>query len=75
VLTKSSMINYALRIIEPVLKGTMSTVEIKHEAEKSYVYRLQAALRKRVWMAGCNSVMPPSPVPPSMVCPHILTGF
>ncbi|RAH47698.1 flavin-containing monooxygenase [Aspergillus brunneoviolaceus CBS 621.78] len=48
-------INYALRILKPVLSGSASAVEVKQEAERSYVYWVQGALRKRVWNAGCVS--------------------
>ncbi|PYH91801.1 dimethylaniline monooxygenase, partial [Aspergillus ellipticus CBS 707.79] len=42
-------VNYALRILKPVLEGKASTVEIKLDAEREYVYWMQDALRKRVW--------------------------
>lgn len=50
------MINYALRIIYPVLRGKASSVEVDYDAEKKHVYHMQAELKKRVWSAGCKSV-------------------
>lgn len=50
------MINYALRILGPVLCGKASIVEIDYEAEKKHVYHMQAELKKRVWSTGCKSV-------------------
>lgn len=36
--------------------GEASTVEVKAKSERDYVYRVQDALRKRVWNAGCHAV-------------------
>lgn len=48
-------INLALRVIKPILDGKAATVEIKLDAEKSFVSRLQEDLRKTVFGAGCSS--------------------
>lgn len=49
-------INYALRIIEPVLDGKVSAVEIKHDAEARQAEQLQEDLRKSVFgSGGCHS--------------------
>ncbi|RAL05414.1 flavin-containing monooxygenase [Aspergillus ibericus CBS 121593] len=48
-------VNYALRILKPVLEGTVSAVEIKEEAEQVYVHQVQEALSKQVWSVGCVS--------------------
>lgn len=48
-------INYALRVLKPVLEGKASVACVKRSAEESYVDRLQAALQKTVWTTGCNS--------------------
>ncbi|PYI07079.1 FAD/NAD(P)-binding domain-containing protein [Aspergillus sclerotiicarbonarius CBS 121057] len=52
----NSSVNYALRILKPVLEGTVSAVGIKGEAEQSYAHRVQEALSKQVWNSGCVSV-------------------
>ncbi|QRD83867.1 putative monooxygenase [Aspergillus flavus] len=48
-------INYALRILKPVLDGDASSVEVTAKAEHDYAYWVQDALSKRVWNAGCVS--------------------
>ena len=49
-------INYALRVIKPVLDGKVSAVEVKHDAEARHAEELQADLRKTVFGAGgCKS--------------------
>lgn len=65
------MINYALRVLEPVLRGKASSVEVKYDAERKYVYRMQEDLQKRVWSAGCQSVR--LLLPASSIDPPVLT--
>ncbi|OAQ86370.1 monooxygenase [Purpureocillium lilacinum] len=48
-------INYALRVIKPVLDGYADTVEVKSEAEERYSRQLQEDLHKTVWWGGCVS--------------------
>lgn len=48
--------NYALRVLKSVLNGDASSVEVKQEAEDEYIYKMQDALRQRVWNTGCASV-------------------
>lgn len=48
-------INYALRVLRPVLEGRASIACVKRSAEEAYVNRIQAALQNTVWMTGCNS--------------------
>ncbi|KAK3313629.1 hypothetical protein B0H66DRAFT_522770 [Apodospora peruviana] len=48
-------VNYALRVIKPVLQGQASVAEIKRPAEEVYVDQLQKALAKTVWATGCSS--------------------
>ncbi|KAI9376741.1 monooxygenase [Aspergillus egyptiacus] len=48
-------VNYALRILKPVLRGEATSVEIKQEAEDRYIGDVQRALRQTVWNAGCAS--------------------
>ncbi|RDH14001.1 FAD/NAD(P)-binding domain-containing protein [Aspergillus niger ATCC 13496] len=51
----NSSVNYALRILKPILQGRVLAVEIKEEAEQTYIHEVQKALAKRVWNAGCAS--------------------
>lgn len=48
-------VNYALRIIKPVLDGHGTIVELKKSAEKSYVQRVQNALTRTVFGENCQS--------------------
>ncbi|KAL4986829.1 hypothetical protein BDW68DRAFT_178425 [Aspergillus falconensis] len=48
-------INYARRVLKPILDGDAASVEFKSKAEHDYVYWVQDALKKRVWNAGCVS--------------------
>ncbi|KAL4998898.1 hypothetical protein BDV10DRAFT_62258 [Aspergillus recurvatus] len=50
-----SSVNYALRILKPVLDGAASSVEVKADAEDAYVEKVQTALKNTVWHAGCHS--------------------
>ncbi|CAI7628562.1 unnamed protein product [Penicillium manginii] len=49
-------VNYALRVLKPILDGKVASMNLKQEAEDSYVYRVQEALHHMVWNAGCASV-------------------
>ncbi|KAJ5288160.1 flavoprotein [Penicillium angulare] len=48
-------VNYALRVLRPVLNGEAASINLKQEAEDSYIYRVQETPRNRVWNAGCAS--------------------
>lgn len=48
-------INYAFRILKPIFQEEATTVEIKKEAEDSYVSWMQSALQNTVWNTGCQS--------------------
>ncbi|XHG03123.1 hypothetical protein AWENTII_006444 [Aspergillus wentii] len=48
-------VNYALRILKPVLDGNATSVEIKEKAEDDYAQKVQEALRNCVWHAGCKT--------------------
>lgn len=55
VMASENSVNYALRVIRPVLEGRASIASVKWEAEKEYSDRMQEALRKTVWNSGCQS--------------------
>ncbi|POR39696.1 Uncharacterized protein TPAR_00120 [Tolypocladium paradoxum] len=46
-------INYALRVIKPVIDGDATTAEVKREAEIQYSQQMQEDLHKTVWWGGC----------------------
>ncbi|KAE8143900.1 hypothetical protein BDV38DRAFT_232277 [Aspergillus pseudotamarii] len=48
-------VNYALRVLKPVFEKGADSVELTQVAEDEYSHRVQDALRKRVWNAGCQS--------------------
>ncbi|KAH7263840.1 hypothetical protein BKA59DRAFT_520955 [Fusarium tricinctum] len=48
-------VNFALRILKPVLGSPDGVVELKKEAEKRYVDCIQDDLSKTVWSSGCQS--------------------
>ncbi|GAB1210831.1 hypothetical protein APSETT445_009629 [Aspergillus pseudonomiae] len=48
-------VNYALRVLKPVFEQEADSVELTQVAEDEYSDRVQDALRKRVWNAGCQS--------------------
>jgi len=55
ILASENSVNYALRVIKPVLEGRSSIASLKWDAEKQYSDRIQAALRNTVWNSGCQS--------------------
>ncbi|PHH72655.1 hypothetical protein CDD80_4395 [Ophiocordyceps camponoti-rufipedis] len=48
-------VNYALRVIRPILDSPDAFVEVKPEAEARYSRDLQQALGKTVYLSGCIS--------------------
>jgi hypothetical protein len=48
-------VNYSLRLIEPILQGKATAVDVKLDAEKSYTSQIQTALQDTVWLSGCNN--------------------
>jgi len=66
-MTIENMVMYALKIVEPVIKGEATEVEVKAEAEKDYSRWLQAASSDKLWntchnwyvINGWNSTMYP----------------
>ncbi|KFY18105.1 hypothetical protein V492_00143 [Pseudogymnoascus sp. VKM F-4246] len=56
VLATENMVNYAMKMIEPILKGDAHYVEVKKEAEMAWTADIQKSLKKRVWSTGgCKS--------------------
>lgn len=55
IMAAENSINYALRVIQPVLDGKASAVDLRLEAEQRYVDQIQDDLQKTVWNSGCQS--------------------
>lgn len=55
IMAAENSINYALRVIKPVLDGRASIASLKDEAERDYSDRMQTALGNTVWNSGCQS--------------------
>ncbi|KAK1753013.1 hypothetical protein QBC47DRAFT_453672 [Echria macrotheca] len=52
VMAIENAINYALRVIRPVLEGRLTIVDVKREAEEAYVAKVHRALEEMVWANG-----------------------
>ena len=50
------MVNYALKVVAPVLRGEADEVEVTAKAENVYLDRVQAASADRVWNRACGNV-------------------
>ncbi|RKL41678.1 hypothetical protein BFJ72_g5570 [Fusarium proliferatum] len=48
-------VNFALRILKPVIGSPNGVVELDRNAEERYVNRIQDDLSKTVWNSGCQS--------------------
>lgn len=49
-------VNYSLKFIEPILKGKVSSYEVKEEAERAWTKQVQNQLQKTVFRRGvCSS--------------------
>jgi cation diffusion facilitator CzcD-associated flavoprotein CzcO len=55
VLTTENTVNYVLKVLAPVLNGEASEVEVKANAEREYVARVQATSKTRV-ISKCDNV-------------------
>ncbi|CAL3963788.1 hypothetical protein PZA11_001301 [Diplocarpon coronariae] len=56
ILASENMVNMSLKFIRPILKGDVSIVEIKKDAELEWAKDIQSSLKKRVWSTGgCGS--------------------
>ncbi len=55
IMAAENSVNYALRVIKPVLDGRASIADIRREAEQEYSDWVQDELRNTVWNSGCQS--------------------
>jgi cation diffusion facilitator CzcD-associated flavoprotein CzcO len=52
ILASENMVNYSLKFIGPILKGEVSTVEVKESAERAWTEKVQDELRRSVFNSG-----------------------
>ena len=52
ILASENMVNYSLKFIGPILRGEVSTVEVKESAERAWTAQLQKELQNSVFMSG-----------------------
>ncbi|KAJ5115850.1 flavoprotein [Penicillium angulare] len=55
IMAAENSVNYALRVLKPVLDGKAVAIDLKEDAEVNYINWVQNALSQRVWNAGCAS--------------------
>lgn len=56
VLAIENMVNYTMKLVEPVLNGDAHFVEVKKEAEIAWATDIQKSLKRTVWHIGnCRS--------------------
>jgi cation diffusion facilitator CzcD-associated flavoprotein CzcO len=56
IMATENMVNLTLKLIKPILKGDVNTVEIKKEAEVAWAEDIQRACKNTVWSkGGCQS--------------------
>ncbi|KAM5356966.1 hypothetical protein ACJ41O_003612 [Fusarium nematophilum] len=55
IMAAENSVNFALRVIKPILLQNMGVVELKPDAEKLYADRIQHDLSNMVWNSGCQS--------------------
>ncbi|KAL7790804.1 hypothetical protein V8C37DRAFT_410783 [Trichoderma ceciliae] len=48
-------VNYSLRLIEPILRGEATAIDVIPDAEKQYVDQIQTDLKDTVWLSGCSN--------------------
>ncbi|OBT64573.1 hypothetical protein VE03_06369 [Pseudogymnoascus sp. 23342-1-I1] len=52
VLATENMVNYAMKLVEPILNGDAHSVEVRKEAEVAWTADVQKSLKKRIWNTG-----------------------
>ncbi|GKT80730.1 dimethylaniline monooxygenase [Colletotrichum tofieldiae] len=55
IIAAENSVNFALRIIRPLLDGKGTVIEVTRVAEQQYVDRMQRDMQKTVWFTGCTS--------------------
>ena len=56
VLATENMVNYTLKLVEPILNGDAHFVEVKKEAEMAWTADIQKSLKSTIWhTGGCRS--------------------
>lgn len=54
-MTTENTVNYAIKIIAPLISGKASEVEVKADAEREYIARVQAVSKTRI-ISTCSNV-------------------
>lgn len=52
IMAVENSINFALRLIKPVLQGKAMAVDVNPDAEKQYIDQIQTDLQQTVWLSG-----------------------
>lgn len=55
ILATENAVQYSLKFMKPILDGTVSTWEVKEEAEREWTEKVQNELKHTIFMSGCNS--------------------
>ncbi|GFP53077.1 Baeyer-Villiger monooxygenase [Trichoderma asperellum] len=56
IMAVENSINYALRLIKPILQGKAMAIDVSLDAEKRYIDQIQTDLQQTVWLSGrCNN--------------------
>jgi len=56
ILASENMVEYTIKLIKPILRGYVESVEVKKSAETAYTADIQRQLKKTVWhTGGCHS--------------------
>lgn len=56
ILASENMVEFTLQFVEPILKGDVSSFEVKREAEQAYTADIQKACKSTVFNSGgCHS--------------------
>ncbi|KAM0248374.1 hypothetical protein ACHAQJ_009499 [Trichoderma viride] len=55
IMAVENTVNYSLRLIEPILQGEATAVDVNLDAEKQYIDQIQTDLKQTVWFSGCNN--------------------
>lgn len=55
ILASENAVQYSLKLIKPILDGTVSTWEVKEEAEREWTEKVQNELKHTTFLSGCSS--------------------
>lgn len=55
ILASENAVQYSLKFMKPILDGTVSTWEVKEEAEREWTEKVQNELKHTTFLSGCTS--------------------